>query len=126
MAESTPRYCQAIKKDGTPCKAVASKTTGLCPAHSPNAREIQVLGGKGRSRQAQLEKRLSKRLRPVLDQLAKAITETHDGTLAPARAQGMASLASALIKISEYAEMESRLKSLEERLKPGGIRNEHR
>lgn len=113
------RLCSAIKKDGTPCRGWPD-ASGLCPAHRPGAREIQVLGGKSRSRQYQLESRLPSRLRPVLDMLGKAIVETHEGNLAPARAQAMASLASALIKLSEYAEMEVRLTTLEIKLRRGG------
>lgn len=113
------RLCSALRKDGSQCHGWPD-VSGLCPVHRPNAREIQVLGGKNRSRQLQLEHRLPSRLRPVLDMLGRAIVETHEGNLAPARAQAMASLASALIKLAEYAEMEIRLTTLEIKLKRGG------
>ena len=51
--------------------------------------------------------------------LAKAIVETHEGTLKPSQASAIAALASALVKISEYAELEVRLTSLEITLKKG-------
>lgn len=110
--------CAATTKAGHRCRGWPD-ASGFCPAHRENAREIQVLGGKCRSRTYQLERRLPSRLRPVLDMLGRAIVETHEGTLNPSRAQAMASLASALIKLSEYAELEIRLTSIELSLKGG-------
>ena len=112
------RYCTAVRKDGSQCHGWPDNT-GLCPAHRPGAHEIRVYAGKCRSKQHQLETRLNPRLRPVLDLLANAIEETHKGTLQPARAQAMASLASALIKVTEFAELEARLSILEKRLNGG-------
>ncbi len=121
MVESTPgkpMFCSARKKDGGECHGWPDKS-GLCPAHRPGAHEIRVFAGKCRSKQHQLETRLHPRLRPVLDRLATAIEETHKGILHPARAQAMAALASALIKVTEFAEVEARLTALEERLNGG-------
>jgi hypothetical protein len=111
-------FCSAKRKDGGECHGWPD-STGLCPAHRPGAHELHVYAGKCRSKQHQLETRLNPRLRPVLDLLANAIKETHTGTLQPARAQAMASLASALIKVTEFAELEARLTSLEKRLNGG-------
>jgi hypothetical protein len=114
--QSNPRYCLAIRRDGSPCKAWGSKTTGLCPAHSPNFKEIAALGGRNKARAIQLEKRLPARLRPVLDLLANAITQVHKGELLPQRAQAMAALASALVRCTEFAELEARLDELEKKV----------
>lgn len=108
--------CAAMTKAGQRCRGWPD-ASGFCPAHREGAREIQVLGGKCRSRQYQLERRLPSRLKPVLEMLGKAMVETHEGTLNPSRAQAMASLASALIKLSEYAELEMRLSVIELNLK---------
>ena len=113
--------CAALTKSGQRCRGWPDGS-GFCPAHRPGAREIQVLGGKSRSRQYQLESRIPSRLRPVLDMLAKAIAEVHEGTLKPSQASAIAALASALVKISEYAELEIRLTSLEITLKKGDRR----
>lgn len=121
--ESTPAspYCKALRKDGNQCHGWPD-STGLCPAHRPGAHEIRVYAGKCRAKHHQLETRLSPRLRPVLDLLAGAIEETHQGTLAPARAQAMAAVASALIKVTEFAELEARLSILEKKLNGGDKR----
>ena len=84
--------CAAMTKAGQRCRGWPD-ASGFCPAHRENARDIQVLGGKCRSRQYQLERRLPSRLKPVLEMLGKAMVETHEGTLNPSRAQAMASLA---------------------------------
>jgi hypothetical protein len=118
MLDPKKRYCSALKKDGSECRGWPD-STGLCPAHRPNAHEIHVLGGKSKTKHHQLETRLNPRLRPVLDLLARAIVETHDGTLQPAKAQAIASLASSLVKVTEFAELEVRLTSIEVRLKKG-------
>jgi len=118
MSDSEKRFCSAKRKDGGDCHGWPD-STGLCPAHRPGAHEMHVYAGKCRSKQHQLETRLNPRLRPVLDLLANAIKETHTGTLLPARAQAMASLASALIKVTEFAELEARLSILEKRLNGG-------
>ena len=121
MTENINRYCQAIKLDGTPCHAWGSKTTGLCPVHSPNAHEIQVSGGKSKNKAHMLESRLDKRLKPILDLLADSIRQCHEGTLPPARATAMASLATALIKVTEFAQYGDRLEQLENEMRNCGL-----
>ena len=113
--------CSATTLSGTRCRGWPDGS-GFCPAHRPDAHEVRVLGGKSRSRQLQLERRLPSRLRPVLDMLARSIAEVHEGTLKPSQASAIAALASALVKISEYAELEIRLTSLEITLKKGDRR----
>jgi hypothetical protein len=64
-----------------------------------------------------LETRISPRLRPILGLLAASIRQCHNGDLAPPRAQAMASLAVALIKLTEFAEIMVRLDALESKMK---------
>ena len=112
------RYCQAIKKDGTPCHGWPDKS-GLCPAHRPGFREIAVYGGQCKSRHHQLETRMNPKFKPVIDLLANGISETHAGKLQPAAATAMASLAAALIRVTEFAELMQRVEALEKRMKSG-------
>ena len=111
-------FCKAKRKDGGNCHGWPD-STGLCPAHRPGAHEMHVYAGKCRAKHHQLETRLNPRLRPVLDLLALSIEQVHQGTLQPAKAQAMASLASALVKVTEFAELEARLTILEKTLNGG-------
>jgi hypothetical protein len=104
--------CTALTKSGVRCRGWPD-VSGKCPAHRPNAHEVRVYAGQCRSRQHQLETRLPSRFKPVLDLLANAITETHAGSLRPAAAQGMAALATALIKVTEFSELIQRVEELE-------------
>ena len=61
--------------------------------------------------------RLPSRFRPVLDLLGNAIGETHAGQLKPSAAQGMAALATALIRVTEFAEVIERIERLEAQAK---------
>jgi hypothetical protein len=111
------KVCSAQRKDGAPCKAHGNKITGLCPAHSPGFREIQVNGGKSKTRAHMLEARLDRRLKGILDLLADSIRQCHEGVLSPQRAAGMSALATALIKMGEYSEILIRLEALEKKMK---------
>jgi len=109
------RRCKATRKDGQPCLAWASKTSGYCPLHSENSLQLHVLGGLSKTRQHMLETRMNPRFKPVIDMLASAISETHAGKLRPAAAQGMAALATSLIRVTEFAELIQRVEALEAR-----------
>lgn len=107
--------CSATCQDGRPCSAIAADENGLCIFHSPNWIENRRIGGLNSSRMARLEKRLSPRLKPLLDLLERAITETHEGKLPASRASAIAALATAYIKVTDAAVMESRMQQLEEK-----------
>ena len=116
MSESNPdRRCKATRKDGEPCQAWASRSTGLCPLHGPNSLQIHVDGGLSKTRAHMLETRLPSRMKPVIDLLSGAIAEAHAGKLQPSAAQGMAALATALIRVTEFAELIQRVEALEAR-----------
>lgn len=117
MTEPDSRRCKATRTDGQPCRAWASRSTGLCPLHSENSLQLHVLGGLSKTREHMLETRMNPRFKPVIDMLAGAITETHAGKLQPSAAQGMAALASALIRVTEFAELMKRVEQLEDRMR---------
>ena len=109
-----PQRCPAVRKDGQPCSAEA-RADGFCVGHSPSAQEYRRRGGAATSRGARAQRLLPTRLRPVVQLLENAITEVHDGELDPRRAQAMASLTGALVRVFTVGELEERLRSLEEK-----------
>lgn len=118
MTTSNPdRRCKATRRDGELCRAWASRSTGYCPLHSENSRQIQVLGGLSKTRGNMLANRLPSRLQPLLDLLSESIEQTHKGELKPAAGQSIAALASALVKVTEVAEFETRLVVIEKTLR---------
>jgi hypothetical protein len=62
-------------------------------------------------------------LRPVLDHLFSALEETHEGLLDPRQASAMGTLASAIGRLYEAAELEARLEALESVLDPERARS---
>lgn len=114
---TTPiQRCTAMCQSGKPCGALAVQGTDRCVFHSDSFMEARARGGRNSSRIARLERRLSPRLRPVLELLEKAIAETYAGTLPASRATAIAALAGAIIKTIDAATYESRLMELEEKI----------
>jgi len=109
------KRCCATRQDGRPCTAYAVEGGELCFFHSPEFSEARRQGGFNSSRIARLEKRLSPRLKPILELLERAMQECHEGTLPATRASAIAALATAYIKVTDAALMESRLEQLEEK-----------
>lgn len=118
------RYCESLKADGTSCRSLALPSGSYCWAHDPEMaaerRRARAQGGANSARSRRLSKLMPERLRPVWDLLEKALTETHAGTLEPRVASAMASLASAMCKVVQLGEMETRLRDVEVALKKGG------
>ena len=108
--------CQALRADGKPC-SVRALSDGYCWAHSPSTadrrRSAYARGGRNRSTAARVTKLVPRDLRPLLDELLSAVGEVHGGSLLPARATAMASLAGAAVKIFETCELTERLEKLE-------------
>ena len=119
-AKGSPLLCRARKQDGSPCRAVATKS-GLCLAHDPDLEgkrhQARRQGGYNKARAARLAKLVPPRLVSVYDRLEEALVQTHEGELAPRTASAMASLASAMVKVLSDGELEERVRSLEDKLK---------
>ena len=109
------RLCIATKKDGTPCRAPA-RVGPYCVGHAPGANEARRKGGFNSSKQARLNAMLPIRLKPVFELLETALQEVYSGELEPRKAQAIASLAGASVKVLEVALLEQRIIALEERL----------
>lgn len=56
MQDTTPQVCSAIKRDGTPCKAIAAFDSDTCFMHSDRAKSAQISGGKSKAKPIPTEK----------------------------------------------------------------------
>src|SRR4051812_23126025 len=112
-------HCQGQRRDGQPCTAPMVQADGYCFAHSPaRAAEraaVQARGGHNRGAIVRLRGLCPPRLVGAFAQLEKALGEVHDGTLEPAQATAMASLARAMVAVLSAGELEERLRELEGR-----------
>ncbi len=111
--------CAALTKSGKPCRALAVLDTPYCNMHGPHARAIQIKGGKHRANAYRLEDKMSPRLKDVVALLGEAAQQVHSGEITPAQGSSLASIATALVKVVESAEVEMRLSVLEVRQKRG-------
>ena len=119
VADSSVLVCRATRKDGQPCRATPTRD-GRCLAHSPaladKRRAAYARGGHNKARHVRLARLMPPRLVPVFDVLERALAEVHDGDLDPPRAQAMAAVAGALVRVLTSGELEGRLRRLEKGL----------
>ncbi len=113
------RRCVAVRKDGSPCRALALPTSpdDHCWAHDAanqaKVRQVRKAGGHGRASRARAEKLMPAKLRPVLDTLLDALGKVEDGSLTPQQASSMAAVAGAVLKVFQVGTLEERLAALE-------------
>jgi hypothetical protein len=86
------------------------------PARQAQVAAARVKGGKGKSRLARVEKLVPSTLRPVLALLLEVLTEARDGTIAPAQANAVASLAGAVVKVYTSATVEQQVADLQDQV----------
>lgn len=112
-----PPTCTAIRKDGKPCQAVATRS-GLCLVHDPaledKRQEARQRGGLNKARVARLGKLVPPRLMSVYDHLEEALGQVHKGELDARVATAMAALAGAMVRVLTSGELEERVRRLEE------------
>ena len=115
--------CNATRRDGQPCAAVA-RPSGYCIFHDPAMAETQALGrhvgGLKRRNTIRLKAAvpldaMPDKLREVLNHLIGALDETYDGQLEPQVARAMATLSGAIVRLYEFGELAVRVQALEER-----------
>jgi hypothetical protein len=133
--DTRPR-CQALRKDGTPCRAAALPGETLCWVHSPTTaearREACQAGGRTRlHRRATLTGEVPNIVfhgtQDVLDLLADTASQCRRGELDCKVSNCLGYLASVALRALSEGETERRLEALEEqlgRLVPAG-RNGH-
>jgi hypothetical protein len=119
-----PKRCAGVRKDGQPCQAPAVAVSGYCYAHDPSRSgeraDTRRRGGHNSSAQARLRGLVPPRLIAVYDALEEALEQVHAGTLVPAKAQAMASLARAMVGVLQAGEVEERLRDLERQVESQG------
>ncbi len=131
-----PRHCSATRRDGAPCAAPPSAVdaaTGFCWAHNPAKRAARraarakggrgkataarraarAKGGRGKATAARAEKLLPSHMRPVLGAVFAALRDVRSGTITPAQASAIASLAGAAVKVYQVGRLEERIADLE-------------
>lgn len=110
--------CKGVKANGHRCQSFQGRS-GFCYFHDPRISQAdkqaqRARGGTNSSRVARMERMLPPRLRPVFERLETAMVEVVDGTLSPTRAQALASLASASVRVLEAGELEEKVRKMEE------------
>ena len=109
--------CAGTTKSGARCRSFALPNDSFCFSHSPSMAtrrdEARRRGGANSSNAKRLQALLPHRLRPVFIVLERALEEVHSGSLTPAQAQAMSSVARALCAVLSSGEFEERLRRLE-------------
>ena len=106
--------CNATRRDGEPCRSPVVLPSGFCPLHDPERQAaVRSAGGRAKSRAARLDRLVPATLKPTLALLLTAIDEAYEGTLPPARANAMATLAGAAVRLYQVAELVERVEALE-------------
>ncbi len=116
------RQCKGVNATGQRCDAKPVRPSGWCFWHDPaleaQRAEGRRQGGQSRSNKVRAKKALgeSSDLIAVQAKLVGALEKVEDGTLDPARAQAMASLARAIVAVAVPGELSERLAAMERAL----------
>ena len=123
------RQCNAKKRSGERCKAVAGKD-GLCALHANPGRAAEMGRQSGRSRrfvvtrgEPQHELQPPRTAKEVRDILGSTMVDLHARRVDPKTASGLGYLANVLLKSIEISDVEKRLAALEAVLKNSIIQN---
>ncbi len=117
--------CSGVNRDGAACSAQARPGRDHCAWHDPalaaDRRAWRQKGGAGRSVTQRAKKALGDAgdLVTVQAKLVGALEKVEDGTLDPARATAMASLARAIVAVAVPGELSERLAAMERALARG-------
>jgi len=108
--------CTATTTSGAPCRGTARAGTDKCMAHDPALAQARQEGAATGGRKSSKAERARRVLPAVFERLEAALGEVHRGELPPPRAQAMAALAGALVRLCEAGETILRLDAIEQRL----------
>lgn len=112
--------CSATRKDGQPCSLNALPGRTACFAHAPENDADRAKGGRNKATTVRANKALLARLPDGLGDIhalvLKAIADAESGVLPPARAQAIAALVGALMRVHDGAMFSTRLDDIEARL----------
>ena len=111
------KRCKSTKKDGTPCQGLAVNSGDYCFSHEPELlakrNEARARGGQNSAKIVRLRGLVPPRLLEVYATLEVALAEVHSGSLNPAQAGAMASIARAMVAVLTSGELEERVRELE-------------
>ncbi len=120
----SPRICAGVRKDGTPCRTVAT-ADGYCFAHSEACKArtdaARVEGGRNSSKVARARRRMGADLHDIAKLLEDAMRDVAKGAMLPQQGSALASLAGAWVRLHDAGEVQARIEELEARLeqRPG-------
>ncbi len=114
----SPRICAGVRKDGTPCRTVAT-ADGYCFAHSEACKArtdaARVEGGRNSSKVARARRRMGADLHDIAKLLEDAMRDVAKGAMLPQQGSALASLAGAWVRLHEHAEVVEELEELRAR-----------
>ena len=109
--------CSGNRLDGAGCQAPPLRGESWCWTHHPertsDRAEARSRGGRNKARVVRLGRLMPPRLLSVFDRLEEALQEVQDGTLDPKRANAMAAVAGAMVRVLLAGEVEERVRQLE-------------
>ncbi len=115
--------CSAPTQSGEPCKSFAISSRGLCVSHDPEYQARKQEGSRRGGEAKANARRAAKQWAAVGEQLAvtdlpavlrSCMFSVKAGTMGPAEASAIASLAKASVQLAESIEMEGRIAALEQ------------
>ena len=116
--------CSANKVSGEPCTAIVVKGREHCVGHLPESTEGRAKGGENSSALARLQKYIPQNLKELNTDLFKAFEDVHKGHISPQQGASMATIANAIIRVYETAELNAELQEAKELIQEKlGVRN---
>ena len=116
--------CAGTRVNGELCTAVVVTDREFCVGHLPNANDNRARGGQQSAALARLQKHIPQDLRELKTDLYKALDDVHAGRVSPQQGAAMATIANAIIRVYETAELNAELQEAKELIvEKIGIRN---
>jgi len=116
--------CSANKVSGEPCTAIVGKGREQCVGHLPESTEGRAKGGENSSALARLQKYIPQDLSELKTDMFKALDDVYNGNISPQQGAAMATLANAIIRVYETADLNAELQEAKELIQERlGVRN---
>ena len=106
--------CSASKVSGNPCTAIVVTGRQYCVGHLPESSDGRAKGGEQSSALARLQKYIPKDLKELKTDLFKALDDVHKERISPQQGAAMATIANAIIRVYETAELNAELQEAKE------------
>ena len=116
--------CSAKRTTGEPCTAVVVHGREHCVGHLPESTEGRAKGGENSSALARLQKYIPQDLSELKTDMFKALDDVYNGNISPQQGAAMATLANAIIRVYETADLNAELQEAKELIQERlGVRN---